>query len=189
VSDQSALVQFIDKKHAAEMEVLHKELAELKLIASEKPESNVQYITLVQNVKADSSEMYQKKMLQNLLVFHRLQDPEPGAFDTTGSLLQQGNRRLVNYLFERDNVALRDNIIRVQDRMVASLKEQRTADSTYTGLLAFQLAHTNKQKEDLSWQLSKLGDELDAMTLNRNRWRAGGLVFAGAVTLAAAARK
>lgn len=187
--NQQGLVKFINEKHNAEMDLLYKELHELKQIVAEKPEAKEHYITLSGKVTADSSDLYQKNMLKNLLTFHELQDPVPSLFDNTGSLLQQGNRRLINYLFERENVALRDNIIRVQDKIIVELKEQRSVDSAYNETLTFQLAHSDRQKADLSWQLSMLDEDLTDMTRKRNRWRNGGLAVAGGVTLGVFALK
>ena len=161
----STLFMVIKAKQQAHIANLEHELDSMKAIEA-KP--NTKYVYLTKFVSADSSQLYQLNLMSGLLTLHNLRD---SVVDTTGTILQRGNKRLIDYFAARDQLGLKDNIIKVQNSINRSLKEQIALDSADRRNCVDALKTQTDKHLEASMQLEACREDNKAVTKKRNGWR------------------
>lgn len=173
----STLFTILSAKHKAQIKALEHERDSL-IELSRQPITR--YVYLNKYVSQDSSMLYQINLMSGLLTLHTLKDT---AIDTSGTVLQRGNKRLIDYLANRDALELKDNIIKVQGSIIRSFKEQNSVDS----LDRADCIKSNKEliddNLDLSMKLEAQRADNDELLKKRNNWRIATLALLAKDTL------
>ena len=167
----TTLYSVIKAKQHAQIVRLEHELDSLKAIEAR---PNTKYVYLTKFVAQDSTHQYQLDLMSGLLTLHSLRDT---VVDTVGTILQRGNKRLIDYLQARDAVELKENINQLQAAIIRSLKEQLSVDSADRRQCLAALDKKTNENLDLGMQLEAAREDNKALTKKRNGWRLATLVL------------
>lgn len=138
-------------------------------------QTNTKYVYLTKFVVQDSSMLYQVDLMSGLLTLHTLRDT---VVDTTGTILQRGNKRLIEYFAARDQLNLKDNIIKVQNSINRSLKEQIAIDSADRRDCVDALKSQTDKHFESSMNLEACREDKKELKKQRNGWRIATLALA-----------
>lgn len=141
---------------------------ELDSLKSLEPKFAIKYIYLKQFVVQDTSSHHQLVLMSALLKLHTLKD---SMVDTSGTILQQGNKRLIEYLTDRELVELKDNIIKVQGSIIRSLNEQSSIDSADRQNVLLLLGKSGANNIALELKLETAKNDFGVLKKKRNGWR------------------